>query len=671
MDFRGNEQYYIYGKLNKSEILKEYTPAKSNTTETIIDNDVNEISVEVIKLPHKLSFKEAEETFTDFDATTDIIIDLTKYATNIKLDNALEKIDNEKFTTIELVPSVDHNTLVCKDKLGNTITSVDLSPFVQRQSNLAETDETNETFVQNKSTKYLVNDGEDGTSIYATQKWTQDEISKHSIDLDVVKDISLIQNETPDYLAIKKDIINLNSREEKSEDVTIPVATNSKSGLMSSADVNSISDLKSRVGNLEGKTTRLLYSENENPTIEQINAFVEGAGYTSPFEGIAVVVDKTFHIWHYYENIGWQDDGQDTVSNFTNNIAGIIKGSEIEGRIYAENDGTGSLVGYDNLKNKTNIIKNDGTGNQYLSNDGTYKTIRTNRQFNSTWKIDGTTLEFIQSILNDVDATVGMSYLGGVKFSDLPTGVTGIKLSNAECLVEIISSTLGENVKIIHLDLYSANTPPYHWTTIYYTSLPEPIWSPDVMESEITTLNTELNKKQDNLSEVQLTAVNSGITSEKVTQISTNTSNISSLSSNKANDNAVVHLTGAETISGIKTFSANTVFTGNLTDGTNSINIAGVVAKANKTTSAEYTLTAANWNNNTYTLSVTGKTANNNADVTYWQGVSDSDTQLVKTNMEAIQEANIYQIIDNGTSLTLVCENIPVVDLKIQVEVYE
>ena len=481
MDFRGNEQYYIYGKLNTSEILKEYTPAKSNTTETIIDNDNNEISVEVIKLPHKLSFKEAEETFTDFDATTDIIIDLTKYATNIKLDNALEKIDNEKFTTIELVPSVDHNTLVCKDKLGNTITSVDLSPFIQRQSNLAETDESNETYVQNKSTKFLTNEGPgekdpsyDG-SIYATQKWTQDEISKHSIDLDVVKDISLIQNETPDYLAIKKDIINLNSREEKSEDVTIPVATNSKSGLMSSADVNSISDLKSRVGNLEGKTTRLLYSENENPTIEQINAFVEGAGYTSPFEGIAVVVDKTFHIWHYYENIGWQDDGQDTVSNFTNNIAGIIKGSEIEGRIYAENDGTGSLVGYDNLKNKTNIIKNDGTGNQYLSNDGTYKTIRTNRQFNSTWKIDGTTLEFIQSILNDVDATVGMSYLGGVKFSDLPTGVTGIKLSNAECLVEIISSTLGENVKIIHLDLYSANTPPYHWTTIYYTSLPEPI----------------------------------------------------------------------------------------------------------------------------------------------------------------------------------------------------
>lgn len=540
MDFRGNEQYYIYGKLNKSEILKEYTPAKSNTTETIIDNDTNEISVEVIKLPHKLSFKEAEEMFTSFDASTDVIIDLTKYATNIKLDSALEKIDNEKFTTIELIPSVNHNTLVCKDKLGNTITSVDLSPFVQRQSNLAESDESDETFVQNKSTKYLTNDGENGTSKYATQKWTQDEISKHSIDLDVVKDISLSQNETPDYLAIKKDVVNLNSREEKSEDVTLPLATNSKSGLMSSADVNSISDLKNRVGNLEGKTTRLLYSENENPTIEQINTFVENAGYTSPFEGVAVVVDKTFHIWHYYENTGWQDDGQDTVSIFTNNIAGIIKGSETEGRIYAENDGTGSLVGYDNLKNKADIIKNDGTGNQYLSDDGKYKVIRTNRQFNSTWKIDGTTLEFIQSILADSSATVGMSYLGGVEFTDLPTGASGTKLGNAECLVEIISSTLSSDAKVIHLDLFSATTKPYHWSTIYYTSLPDPIWAPDVMESEITdiksditNLTTKVTTNTNNITDIQndVTTITAKLnTVEEGAQVNT----ISSISLNGA-----------------------------------------------------------------------------------------------------------------------------------------
>lgn len=119
MDFRGNEQYYIYGKLNNSEILKEYTPAKSDTTETIIDNDKNEISVEVIKLPHKLSFKEAEKTFTDFDATTDIIVDLTKYTTNIKLDDALEKIDLDITNLAKKVTTNSDNIASLQTQIGN------------------------------------------------------------------------------------------------------------------------------------------------------------------------------------------------------------------------------------------------------------------------------------------------------------------------------------------------------------------------------------------------------------------------------------------------------------------------------------------------------------------------------------------------------------------------
>ena len=507
-----NEQYYIYGKLNQSEILKEYESKETDTAKTEVDNTNNTIAVNVKAVPGILHIFDTNYPLDtiDYDGSINKELDLSKYVDEIKLTDMKDYLLSQDFARAELKSESDKkNVLHFYRASGEEITSVELSGFTQIQSDLSKIDPADEAFVKNKSTKYLVNDGENGTSAYATQKWTQDEISKHSIDLDVVKDISLSQNETPDYLAIKKDSVNLNTRLEKSEDVTLPLATNSKSGLMSSTDVNAISDLKGRVENLEGKTTRLLYSENENPTVEQINTFVENAGYTSPFEGIAVVVDKTFHIWHYYENIGWQDDGQDTVSTFTNNTAGIIKGSEIEGRVYAENDGTGSLVGYDNLKNKTDIIKNDGTGNTYLNDKGEYTEIVTNRAFpknqdgTSKWKIDGTTLEFIQNILADNSATVGMSYLGGVKFSNLPE-----PLDNAECLVEIISSTLDVNAKVIHLDLYSATTKPYHWSTIYYTSLPDPIWSPDVMESEITTINTRVDQNTNNISGLEIDVSN-------------------------------------------------------------------------------------------------------------------------------------------------------------------
>lgn len=65
------------------------------------------------------------------------------------------------------------------------------------------------------------------------------------------------------------------------------------------------------------------------------------------------------------------------------------------------------------------------------------------------------------------------------------------------------------------------------------------------------------NGKQDALSQTQLDAVNSGIDSSKVQQIATNTSDISSLQSGKANDSDVVHKSGNETIAGVKTFSNN------------------------------------------------------------------------------------------------------------------
>lgn len=99
-------------------------------------------------------------------------------------------------------------------------------------------------------------------------------------------------------------------------------------------------------------------------------------------------------------------------------------------------------------------------------------------------------------------------------------------------------------------------------------------------------------------------------------------------------------------------------------DGSTAWNSLGYI---NKSIIADYTLTASNWNNNSYTLSVTGKTANNNAIV------SNSNTgtnQEVLANANAIADANIYKITDNGTSLTLVCETTPTTNLKIQVEVY-
>ena len=181
---------------------------------------------------------------------------------------------------------------------------------------------------------------------------------RNNMNNSVVKNISTTIS--GDNFSLIQTLINLNTQATTQQSINIPLANATTAGLMSSSDFSSLQDLEDRVGNLEGKTTRLLYTASTNPTASDINSFVTGLGYTPPFEGIAVVVDETFHIWHYYDNdnIGWKDDGIDTVSNFTNSTAGIILGSAENGKVFAETDGTGSINGWNDL---TTTVENLNT----------------------------------------------------------------------------------------------------------------------------------------------------------------------------------------------------------------------------------------------------------------------------------------------------------------------
>lgn len=95
----------------------------------------------------------------------------------------------------------------------------------------------------------------------------------------------------------------------------------------------------------------------------------------------------------------------------------------------------------------------------------------------------------------------------------------------------------------------------------------------DQIASNASAIVSLTSSKQDSLSTTQLAAVNSGVTSAAVQQIGTNADNISALGTavaSKAADADVVHLAGAETITGDKTFTG-AVVTHNITpetDGT-------------------------------------------------------------------------------------------------------
>lgn len=175
-------------------------------------------------------------------------------------------------------------------------------------------------------------------------------------------------------------------------DTAIPLklASAISRGLMPKESVATLSNLVSRVASLEGKTSRFLYTDKTNPTASEIDAFAQAQGQVSPYDGVAIVVDETYHIWHYYENdnIGWKDDGSDTVNKASNDALGIVIGSTEDGKIYVESDGSMSLVGFDTITSAITSLENSKLDNVVIesgTNNGTIKITKTiNGNFVST-----------------------------------------------------------------------------------------------------------------------------------------------------------------------------------------------------------------------------------------------------------------------------------------------
>ena len=92
--------------------------------------------------------------------------------------------------------------------------------------------------------------------------------------------------------------------------------------------------------------------------------------------------------------------------------------------------------------------------------------IATNQAFPTSWPTTSatTTKAFCDVVNADSGAVAGMSYLGEVRWSDLPS-----TLANAEVVVEIMHGT-GTSGKVIHLVLTSGNLAPYRWEYTYWNN---------------------------------------------------------------------------------------------------------------------------------------------------------------------------------------------------------
>lgn len=215
------------------------------------------------------------------------------------------------------------------------------------------------------------------------------------------------------------------------EATSIKLASTASRGLMSKEQVSTLNDLTDRMQAMEGKASRYLYDAKTNPSASEIDTFVKSMGHTVPFTGIAVVIDETFHVWHYYENenIGWKDDGSDTVSKATNASLGIVKGENAEGKVSVENDGTMSLVGYDTLKSKVTSIENSRLNDIAIVGGTNNGTIKVTKNVNGT---SSTTDNISVTGLKSAAYTESSAYATSEQGEKADTAIQSIKLNGVE-----------------------------------------------------------------------------------------------------------------------------------------------------------------------------------------------------------------------------------------------
>jgi hypothetical protein len=163
----------------------------------------------------------------------------------------------------------------------------------------------------------------------------------------------------------------------KQIDKNIPLADQTHAGLMAKEDVEAIVDLKTRVSSLEGKSTRYSVTIPANPSQADLTALYQSAsGKTGNPPDATQLVDTAQNIlYSYFEtDETWHGPESDTVSAFTNSSPGVIKGTATAGRVYAENDGTGSVYGWDEEVTRTANLESwktthDGDNTRHITSE--------------------------------------------------------------------------------------------------------------------------------------------------------------------------------------------------------------------------------------------------------------------------------------------------------------
>ena len=148
---------------------------------------------------------------------------------------------------------------------------------------------------------------------------------------------------------------NLYSGATSTDNIPLPVASTTQAGVMNSSTYDAVTANTNNINAIMNGTVAIT-GISANPSQSDLTtAWQTETGLTTLINRASIYDVTNNKVWTYYTNdTTWHaasNSSQVTISTFTNNSEGTIKGSTNVGQIFAENDGTGSVNGWDNLSN--------------------------------------------------------------------------------------------------------------------------------------------------------------------------------------------------------------------------------------------------------------------------------------------------------------------------------
>lgn len=187
----------------------------------------------------------------------------------------------------------------------------------------------------------------------------------------------LIMNADANSVTFTEQKVNPLTGEITTEQDVIPTASTTTAGTISAAEYQSILDSEELTqAILSGAVA--LSGIPANPTQAELsNAWLSATGREEVINRASIFDEDNGLIWTYYTNsaLWYSATASITLDNFTNSTPGIILGSTTDGKVSANNDGTGSVSGWSTVKNDITSLqtnKADASSLATVATSGSY-----------------------------------------------------------------------------------------------------------------------------------------------------------------------------------------------------------------------------------------------------------------------------------------------------------